>query len=96
MVPDSSTMSDRLDAVLAVIYLVFNEGYVATRGSIVRTDLCAEAIRLARLIRTMLAPATPPEATSLLALMLLHDARREARRLRARIHRGRRVWPPPA
>lgn len=77
-VPDSSDMPARLDAVLTVIYLVFNEGYAATRGeALVRTDLCAEAIRLARLVRALMAP--PPEATALLALMLLHDSRREAR-----------------
>ena len=58
-----------------VIYLVFNEGYAATRGeSLVRADLCAEAIRLGRLVRELTAPRTPAEATGLLALMLLHDA----------------------
>jgi RNA polymerase sigma-70 factor (ECF subfamily) len=63
-----------------VIYLVFNEGYAATRGGpLVRTDLCAEAIRLGRLVRTLLEPQPPAEATALLALMLLQDARREAR-----------------
>jgi RNA polymerase sigma-70 factor (ECF subfamily) len=66
--------------VLTVIYLVFNEGYVATRGtSLVRTDLCAEAIRLGRLVIALMEPQPPAEATALLALMLLHDARREAR-----------------
>ncbi len=79
-VPQTSEMADRLDAVLAVIYLVFNEGYVATRGGpLVRTDLSAEAIRLGRLVRTLMAPRPPAEATALLALMLLHDARRGAR-----------------
>jgi len=78
-VPDATDMPARLDAVLTVIYLVFTEGYAATRGeALVRTDLCAEAIRLGRLVRTLMAPP-PPEATGLLALMLLHDARREAR-----------------
>jgi RNA polymerase sigma-70 factor (ECF subfamily) len=73
-------MAERLDAVLTVIYLVFNEGYAATRGGpLVRTDLCAEAIRLGRLIRTLMAPQPPPEATALLALMLLQDARCDAR-----------------
>jgi RNA polymerase sigma-70 factor (ECF subfamily) len=63
-----------------VIDLVFTEGYAATRGeALVRTDLCAEAIRLGRLVRTLMAPQPPAEATALLALMLLHDSRREAR-----------------
>ena len=80
VVPETSEMHDRLEAVLTVIYLVFNEGYAATGGSsLVRADLCAEAIRLARLIRMLMAPYVPTEATGLLALMLLHDARREAR-----------------
>ncbi len=80
VVPQTSDMPERLDAVLAVIYLVFNEGYVATReGPLVRTDLCAEAIRLGRLVRALMAPDPPAEATALLALMLLQDARREAR-----------------
>jgi len=79
-VPDSSEMPERINAVLQVIYLVFNEGYAATRGEpLVRADLCIEAIRLARLIRTSMAPYPPEEATGLLALMLLHDSRREAR-----------------
>jgi RNA polymerase sigma-70 factor (ECF subfamily) len=80
VVPDTRDMPERLDAVLTVIYLVFNEGYAATRGGpLVRTDLCAEAIRLARLVRGLTAPRTPSEATALLALMLLHDSRRAAR-----------------
>jgi RNA polymerase sigma-70 factor (ECF subfamily) len=79
-VPDTADMPARLDAVLAVIYLIFTEGYAATRGeTLVRTDLCAEAIRLARLVRRLMAPDPPAEATALLALMLLHDSRREAR-----------------
>src|SRR5580658_3197220 len=79
-VPQTADMADRLGAVLTVIYLVFNEGYAATRGGpLVRTDLCAEAIRLGRLVRILTAPQPPAEATALLALMLLHDARREAR-----------------
>ena len=79
-VPQTNDMAERLDAVLTVIYLVFNEGYVATRGGpLVRTDLCAEAIRLGRLVRTSMAPQPPAEATALVALMLLHDARRDAR-----------------
>ena len=78
-VPDTKDMPGRLDAVLTVIYLVFTEGYAATRGeALVRTDLCAEAIRLGRLVRALMTPP-PGEATALLALMLLHDSRREAR-----------------
>ena len=79
-VPQSSDLAERLDAALTVVYLVFNEGYAATRGGpLVRTGLCAEAIRLGRLVRSLMAPQPPAEATALLALMLLHDARREAR-----------------
>ena len=80
VVPEIRDMPERLEAVLTVIYLVFNEGYVATRGEpLVRADLCAEAIRLGRLVCTLMAPQPPAEATGLLALMLLHDARRDAR-----------------
>jgi RNA polymerase sigma-70 factor (ECF subfamily) len=80
VVPDKSELSERLDAVLAVIYLVFNEGYAATgEGPLVRHDLCAEAIRLARLVRMLTAPQPSSEAIALLALMLLQDARRDAR-----------------
>jgi RNA polymerase sigma-70 factor (ECF subfamily) len=79
-VPDTQDLLPRIDAVLTVIYLVFNEGYLATRGdSMLRADLSAEAIRLARLVRQLLEPNPPAECTALLALMLLHDARREAR-----------------
>jgi RNA polymerase sigma-70 factor, ECF subfamily len=79
-VPETRDMAERLDAVLTVVYLVFNEGYAATRGeSLVRTDLCTEAIRLARLLSSLLGPQPPAEVTGLLALMLLHDARRDAR-----------------
>ena len=54
IVPETNDMPERLDAVLTVIYLVFNEGYAATRGGpLVRTDLCAEAIRLGRLVRML-------------------------------------------
>jgi RNA polymerase sigma-70 factor, ECF subfamily len=78
-VPDTKDMPGRLDAVLTVIYLIFTEGYAATRGeALVRTDLCAEAIRLGRLVRALMTPP-PGESTALLALMLLHDSRREAR-----------------
>jgi RNA polymerase sigma-70 factor, ECF subfamily len=78
--PEVGELGERLDAVLAVVYLIFNEGYAATHGeTLVRADLCAEAIRLMRLIRALLSPQPPAEATGLLALMLLHDARRAAR-----------------
>jgi RNA polymerase sigma-70 factor, ECF subfamily len=80
VVPEADDVAARLDAVLTVIYLVFNEGYVVTRGeSLLRTDLCSEAIRLGRLIVALMAPRPPAEAKALLALMLLHDARRDAR-----------------
>jgi RNA polymerase sigma-70 factor (ECF subfamily) len=80
VVPEVTAMAERMDAVLTVIYLIFNEGYAATAGvTLVRTDLCAEAIRLGRLVRTLMEPLPPPEATALVALMLLHDARRGAR-----------------
>src|SRR5579884_2859072 len=69
VVPEMKEMPARLDAVLATIYLVFNEGYVATRGMfLVRKDLCAEAIRLGELLRTLMQPRVPGEATGLLAL----------------------------
>ena len=80
IVPETSAIAERLDAVLTVIYLVFNEGYVATRGnSLLRLDLCSEAIRLGRVVASLMGPQTPREATALVAMMLLHDARREAR-----------------
>ncbi len=80
VVPELREMEARLEAVLTVIYLVFNEGYAATRGnSLLRGDLCNEAIRLGRLVVSLTAPYPPREAIALLALMLLHDARREAR-----------------
>jgi RNA polymerase sigma-70 factor (ECF subfamily) len=80
VVPDTNDMPARLDAVLTVIYLVFNEGYVATRGEpLIRADLCSEAIRLGRLVRLLMTPQPPTEATALVALMLLHDSRRAAR-----------------
>jgi RNA polymerase sigma-70 factor (ECF subfamily) len=76
-VPSREDLSSRLDAVLHVIYLVFNEGYSASAGeALTRPDLSAEAIRLGRLLVELL---PEPEAIGLLALMLLHDARREAR-----------------
>jgi RNA polymerase sigma-70 factor (ECF subfamily) len=79
-VPDTNDMADRLDAVLAVIYLIFTEGYAATKGEpLVRADLCDEAIRLGRLVRILMGPRPPAEATALFALMLLHNSRRAAR-----------------
>jgi RNA polymerase sigma-70 factor (ECF subfamily) len=79
-VPDAHDLPERLEAVLTVIYLVFNEGYAATRGEpLVRTDLSAEAIRLGQLVRDLMMPRVPSEVTALVALMLLHDSRREAR-----------------
>jgi RNA polymerase sigma-70 factor, ECF subfamily len=79
-VPETGDMPARLQAVLTVIYLIFTEGYAPTRGdALVRTDFCAEAIRLGRLVRALLTPEPPAEVTGLLALMLLHDSRREAR-----------------
>jgi RNA polymerase sigma-70 factor (ECF subfamily) len=80
IVPDTNDLAERVDAVLTVIYLVFNEGYASTSGGLlVRTDLCAEAIRLGRLLGSLIPSASSPEVTGLLALMLLHDARRDAR-----------------
>ena len=80
IIPGTNDIAARLEAVLTVIYLVFNEGYLATRGaSLVRTDLCVEAIRLARLVIALMEPQPPTEAKALLALMLLHDTRRDAR-----------------
>src|ERR1700737_568543 len=80
IVPETRDLPERLDAVLTVIYLVFNEGYAATRGEpLVRGDLCAEAIRLGRLVQTLMGPDAPSEVNGLVALMLLHDSRRDAR-----------------
>jgi RNA polymerase sigma-70 factor, ECF subfamily len=80
VIPATSEMAERLDAVLSVIYFVFNEGYAATRGErLIRADLCGDAIRLGRIVRTLMSPQPPLEATGLLALMLLHDVRRDAR-----------------
>jgi RNA polymerase sigma-70 factor (ECF subfamily) len=83
-VPPTRLLPERLQAVLTVLYLIFNEGYDATAGeALIRHDLCREAIRLTRTLNELLV-AEPglleePEALGLLALMLLHDARRDAR-----------------
>ena len=80
VVPEASEMPERLHAVREVLYLIFSEGYAATRGAdLLRTELSAEAIRLARLVHALTGPVAPGEVSALLALMLLHDARREAR-----------------
>jgi len=77
-VPPDHLLPERLDGVLQVLYLVFNEGYGASSGeSLVRRELCAEAIRLGRVLAGLM--PDEPEVLGLLALMLLHDARREAR-----------------
>ena len=77
-VPPDHLLPERLDGVLRVLYLIFNEGYGATAGdSLVRRELCLEAIRLGRVLADLM--PDEPEVLGLLALMLLHDARREAR-----------------
>ena len=77
-VPDAGALPERLSAVQAVLYLVFNEGYSATSGdSLLRRELCAEAIRLARTLLELM--PQNPENMALLGLMLLHDSRRDAR-----------------
>ena len=77
-VPPADLLPERLDALLAVIYLIFNEGYVATAGdTLARQDLCTEAIRLGHVLIELMPQSA--EAHGLLALMLLHDSRREAR-----------------
>jgi RNA polymerase sigma-70 factor, ECF subfamily len=77
-VPPAHLLPDRTSAVLAVLYLLFNEGYSATEGAdLIRQSLCAEAIRLGRTLVALM--PDEPEAMGLLALMLLHDARRGAR-----------------
>ncbi|TMQ11628.1 MAG: RNA polymerase sigma factor [Deltaproteobacteria bacterium] len=76
-VPEASQLPERTGAVMAVVYLIFNEGYAATAGDAwIRRDLCREAIRLGRLVAEL---TGDPEARGLVALMLLHDARRDAR-----------------
>jgi len=77
-VPEAAELPDRLRPVLSVLYLIYNEGHTASRGeSLVRTDLCAEAVRLARLLAQLM--PDEPEVIGLLALLLLTDARRPAR-----------------
>ncbi|WP_034265473.1 RNA polymerase sigma factor [Actinospica robiniae] len=76
-VPPAELLPQRLPGVLAVLYLLFNEGYAATAGDLLRPDLCAEALRLAGLLAGLM--PDQPEIQGLLALMLLHHARRDAR-----------------
>jgi RNA polymerase sigma-70 factor (ECF subfamily) len=77
-VPPADLLPERLEALLAVIYLIFNEGYVATSGdALIRHELCGEAIRLGRILVGLMPGSA--EAHGLLALMLLHDSRRDAR-----------------
>lgn len=77
-VPSQEDLRDRLEAVLLVVYLIFNEGYLASSGdALIRRELCAEAIRLGRVLCQLL--PRQPEAQALLGLMLLHDSRRDAR-----------------
>ncbi|MEV4597874.1 RNA polymerase sigma factor [Amycolatopsis sp. NPDC049253] len=76
-VPGESDLPDRLPPVLTVLYLVFNEGYTSTSGELVRTDLCREALRLARALAELM--PDEPEVLGLLALLLLTEARRPAR-----------------
>jgi RNA polymerase sigma-70 factor (ECF subfamily) len=76
-VPPKDLLPERVGGVLAVVYLLFNEGYSASQGQLVRESLCDEAIRLARLLAELM--PEEPEVLGLLALMLLHDARRATR-----------------
>jgi RNA polymerase sigma-70 factor (ECF subfamily) len=98
-VPSPDRLPERLKAVQAVIYLIFNEGYVASSGTkLVREDLCAEAIRLGRMLCDLLPQHA--ENIGLLALMLLHDSRRNARVVQGALvtleDQDRSVWDRPA
>ncbi|HSR83667.1 MAG TPA: DUF6596 domain-containing protein [Streptosporangiaceae bacterium] len=95
-VPAEAELPDRLKSVLAVVYLIFNEGYTASSGDdLIRVDLCTEAIRLGNLLVSLM--PDEPEVTGLLALMLLTEARRPARTtsggdLVLLAHQDRRQW----
>ena len=97
VVPDRAQLPERLDGVLHVLYLIFNEGYAATSGpALIRGQLCADALRLARLVAGLVQDA---EAQGLVALMLLHEARRRARMDAAGDiillqDQDRRLWDP--
>ena len=94
-VPGEADLPERLRAVLAVVYLIFNEGYLASSGeALVREDLCAEAIRLGRVLASLM--PDEPEVPGLLALMLLIESRRPARTgPRRRARAARRAGPGP-
>ena len=89
-VPDDSILPDRLDGVLTVIYLIFNEGYSASGGDdVIRRDLSTEAIRLGSVLAELM--PDDPEVLGLLALMLLQDSRRDARQSADGLQRTRTV-----
>jgi RNA polymerase sigma-70 factor, ECF subfamily len=96
-VPAAAELPDRLPPVLTVLYLIFNEGYTATSGALVRTDLCLEAVRLARELAALM--PDEPEVLGLLALLLLTEARRPARvtpagELVTLAEQNRSLWNP--